>query len=133
MLRALHDLCQRIQKLNGLDVHFHTDQPYTFTKQQDLAIYRIIQELLNNTLKHAQASTITLHFEQHPTALHIRYSDNGQGMNPTEIQALSTGLGFKSIETRVNLINGTLEVTSEKGQGIQVTITLPSREILDIT
>lgn len=125
VLRALKDLCKRIEKLNAIDVSLTYDQEYTFAKQQDLAIYRIFQELINNTLKHAEASIIQLSFRELPDTIQIRYSDNGKGLDQEEVATLAAGLGFKSIESRINLIHGKMEVTSAKGQGFQFEMQVP--------
>lgn len=125
ILQALEDLCKRIEKLNHLEIIFDYNEAYQFTKQQDLALYRIFQELINNTLKHAQASRVNIQFYFSPTHIKISYDDNGKGLPEIkEIKPVS-GLGLKSIESRVNLLNGKMSIQSKKGNGFQFDLTVP--------
>jgi signal transduction histidine kinase len=119
ILQALEDLCKRIEKLNGLEINFDYNEAYQFTKQQDLALYRIFQELINNTLKHAQASQVNIQFHSSSTQVNISYQDNGKGLPKTTETKSKFGLGMKSIESRVNFINGKMSIQSSKNNGFQ--------------
>lgn len=79
-----------------------------------LEIYRIIQELINNTLKHANCTKVHLELSQVEHSLSIIYEDNGVGFRKSEIVA---GMGLKSIENRVNKLNGELTIDSSPGKG----------------
>ena len=87
-------------------------------------LYRIIQEMLNNTLKHSQADTIQLQFSKPGPMLTISYSDDGKGF---EIEKMmdSSSLGLKSIQSRVDFLGGTLSVESSPGTGTAYLINLP--------
>jgi len=124
VLQATEDHCKRIQKLNEIEVTFNYDKEYQFNKQQDLALYRIFQELINNTLKHAQASQIDISFKMLPQKIQIRYKDNGKGFVQKEV-GMAAGLGLKSIESRVNLLHGEMTITSPPEGGFQFEMLLP--------
>ncbi|MCB0628321.1 MAG: sensor histidine kinase [Saprospiraceae bacterium] len=127
VIQAMEDHCKRIDKLNDdMEVHFACDKEYQFNEQQNLALYRILQELINNTLKHAQATSIDVAFVTRGNDIHFTYQDNGKGMDQNEIKALSNGLGLKSIESRVNLLRGKMNIWSEKGKGFRFEIELPA-------
>jgi signal transduction histidine kinase len=95
----------------------------------ELALYRIARELLNNTYRYAEANHIRLEINYLAKSQEIRvfYQDNGKGfdfqgfMNP---QA-KVGLGLKSIETRVQALNGKIDLQSKLGEGITVEIFVP--------
>lgn len=79
-----------------------------------LEIYRIIQELINNALKHAQCTNIHLELSQVENSLSLIYEDNGIGFDKTDIVP---GMGLKNIENRVNKLNGDLTIDSAAGRG----------------
>lgn len=91
-----------------------------FTKDQQLALFRITQELIANTLKYANASKVEVSVIQKGQDIIYEYFDNGIGFNAEE----SSGLGFKNIITRVQMINAKHFFYSEKlsKSGIKITI-----------
>ncbi|SFW66731.1 sensor histidine kinase [Chitinophaga sancti] len=90
-----------------------------------LGLYRILMELLTNTLKHAQASLVTIDISiSNKNELLISYADNGIGL-PT-VGNLKAGMGLKNIEARVNVLKGTYNISSPPGaRGFQSAITIP--------
>ena len=85
-------------------------------------VYRIVQELFNNSIKHAQASMIELQLNLHKAYLNILVSDNGIGMTPKFGQK---GIGMRNISERVEMLKGKLEIDSSLGNGTSVNIDLP--------
>ncbi len=118
LLQATSDFCQRIQKINEIDIHFDSNVVLDITKQEELAIYRIIQELVNNTLKHAQANTIKLGFNHSTSGFKLTYQDDGKGFNVKSNQLAAKGLGIKSIESRANSIKATFHIHSQPAEGM---------------
>lgn len=119
-IHAIGDLCKRIQQMSGLEIQVVADDPPRLTQEQDLALYRITQELINNTLKHAGASRVDIEFQSSPTEFHMIYADNGKGFayasNGHRQQA---GLGMKSISSRAQLINAETRIESAPGAGFR--------------
>ena len=121
---VIHRLCK---KFENADIKF-TFNTYGYENRLDLnyeiSIFRIVQELVNNIIKHARANyagifiTIT-----HDIA--IRVEDNGIGMNKTKEKLGVAGMGLRNITNRVKLLNGTLELNSENRQGTLAMIRLP--------
>ncbi|UOQ73855.1 PAS domain S-box protein [Hymenobacter cellulosilyticus] len=91
----------------------------------DLAIYRIVQELVNNTLKHARTTEATLHVAHEDGQVYLSMEDNGVGFTPTTTTELPKTLGLATIRNRVALFGGTMQLTSRPGWGTIVTVTLP--------
>jgi signal transduction histidine kinase len=83
-----------------------------------LHIYRIICELINNTIKHAGAtvSNVKLNFSR--SLLKLTYTDNGRGYNVEEINKKMAGMGVSNILQRVNVIDGKIEFLSKKGKTV---------------
>lgn len=95
-----------------------------FQKQNELSIYRIVQEVVNNMIKHADASSIDLSISKLENSLIINIKDNGKGLDDDSISK-SSGIGWKNINARVHMMDGKIKIESEKLAGTQIEITLP--------
>ncbi len=93
-------------------------------ENKEIMLYRILQEMLNNTLKHAGAKKIAIRMEVLPGKLKILYADDGVGFNVEEAEN-SRSIGLQSIRSRVNFLNGKLNVESRPGKGVRFLITIP--------
>ncbi len=119
---ALNDYCRSINASSDVKV---TYQGYGMETQPDnsvsLIIYRVIQELINNSLKHANASEILVQVVLRDGGASVTVEDNGKGF---DIQHLKTseGAGWKNIKSRVDYLKGTIDVKSEPGKGCSVHI-----------
>ncbi len=87
----------------------------------ELAVYRIVQELLSNVIKHSQANEVIVQVSQQEQLLSITVEDNGQGFDVTNAFQKS-GLGLDNLRQRVRLFNGRLNIESQKNQGTSVFI-----------
>jgi signal transduction histidine kinase len=86
-------------------------------KTQELHFFRILQELINNSIKHGKAKNINLVLEIKNSKLHFNYSDDGIGFDLKRAE-IQKGLGMKNIESRIELLNGTVKVTSTINNGV---------------
>ncbi len=89
-------------------------------------IYHIALELINNTIKHAQASHITLQISQIEGEINVFYEDDGVGFDVQNV--VDSGMGMRSIYARVNTISGAVYFNSKPGKGINVVMTIPVEE-----
>ncbi len=114
-----------IEALNGSDavaVESHVQITSKLSSDLSMNIYRIIQELVNNTLKHSKATKITLDLNQIKDQLSLIYSDNGVGFVKEQV---INGLGLKNLESRVDKLDGTITIESKPGQGTTTIIEVP--------
>ncbi|RQP08094.1 MAG: hypothetical protein EAS52_25640 [Parapedobacter sp.] len=95
-----------------------------YPEQLRITVYRIVQELLANALKHANASEIILQCSELDRWLFITVEDNGKGMATAE-NVPSKGLGLSNIRNRVALLNGQMEIQAQPGEGTTVNIQIP--------
>ena len=93
----------------------------------EINAYRIIQELLTNTLKHAQANEINIQLLRKGENLSIVVDDDGQGFDPDNVN--EDGMGLSGIKNRVAQFDGTISIDSGKGAGTTVTIDLPIKKV----
>lgn len=96
-------------------------------EQTELTIYRICQELVQNTLKHAQASRLHLQLINHGDSLNITAEDNGTGMDQGKV---SSGFGLLGIEAKVQMLHGTFDIESQPGKGFLAVIDIPLTRII---
>lgn len=123
---AAEDLCDRLNKTGEIKVHFNSTLSQRLSAKREVALYRVIQELVNNTLKHAGADQINLEIGMQRDQFLLRYADDGKGFDTSITkQRGGAGLGLKNIESRISLIDGKLDFQSQPGQGLQVNIHLP--------
>ncbi|HEK9986394.1 sensor histidine kinase [Streptococcus equi] len=107
---------------SGIEVVYKEDIG-TLPKAIEDNLFRIAQEFISNTLKHAKASRLEVYLNQTPTELQLKMVDNGVGFDIDQVRELSYGL--KNIEDRVNDLAGTLRLISQKGKGVSMDIRLP--------
>lgn len=121
---AAEDLCDRVDRGGEIAVSFSnpTTDERRLSPEREIALYRVLQELINNTLKHAEASRVEVLAHHAGDGFTFRYRDDGVGFDPA---AAGGGLGLRNIESRVSLVGGTLAVDTAPGRGLDVLITLP--------
>lgn len=125
-ISAISDFCQRCRKYSPINIIINSNIENRSKLGVELALYRIIQELINNTLKHSQAMQIHINFELIENQfLRINYEDNGKGFELEKILMNGEGVGFKSIRSRVSLINGELKLESAPGKGFKCSLQCP--------
>lgn len=122
--KALHDLCTMYDE-SALYISCSTEGiEERLESYIEIAIYRICQELINNIVKHAEASVAAIQVRNLKHKIILQVRDNGKGFDPENIR--SRGIGLQMIEDRVKLLNGTFSITSPKtGKGSLVTIQIP--------
>ncbi len=119
LAEALYYFCNSLQKDVHFTIHYEQlDEIPRFEIQFELAVYRIIQELMHNIIKHAQATEAYIQLSYSNQQLGIDVEDNGIGMNELHRQN-NKGLGLKSIEARVLSLHGNMQITTNnKGTNI---------------
>lgn len=96
------------------------------TSEQELAIFRIIQEALHNVQRHARARRIGLRISVGPAEMVIMVEDDGQGFRPSAVASTSAGgFGLHGMRERAEVIGAQLTIRSEPGQGTTITLVVP--------
>ena len=131
-IQASEDLCHRVNKLKNIEIVFDHGVDPNFSKHKELSIYRILQELINNSLKHADATKIELKYRCKGSKFELQYKDNGNGFDYEKENNDNRGLGMKSIESRANSINATIEIKSKIGEGFEFKLVSSSEPELSI-
>lgn len=121
---ALEELFLNLNSLKNhkFDFQFLLEREEAISDPLKLAIFRIIQEQLNNILKHAKATQIGVSIVQLDHAIQIVVKDNGVGFDPIKGPR---GLGLRNITSRANLLGGQVEISSEVGMGTELQVIFP--------
>jgi two-component system, NarL family, sensor histidine kinase DevS len=126
---ALHELAEKHKEASGIEVACSFDLPEEGVAESppalETAVYRLVQEGLNNVSKHSSASKAELTVALAGEAIAIEVADDGAGFDPAGVQE---GFGLVGMRERAALLGGTLEVDSAKGSGTRLRARLPLAE-----
>lgn len=126
LLPAVKKMANTINKTNALKV---TVEDFGLADRMEnsleLTIFRIIQELVANIIKHAGATTATIQFTQHEDNMNIIVEDNGKGFDMSVAKRNSAGMGLGTIEKRIEHLEGSFTVDSVVGKGTSILIDIP--------
>lgn len=125
LLPALEDLSEKINQTGEIQMNLFTDNLNgSLDGEQELQIYRIIQELVGNTLKHAKASEIIIQLNEYENKVNLLVEDDGKGFDPLNLRK-EAGIGMENLKARVAKLNGSLHIDSGKGAGTTISIDIP--------
>ncbi len=130
---ALQKYIVTYQEETGITVFFETEgDDIEIRPAISLTVFRIVQEALNNVLKHAKADSISVTISIEPEKLELNISDNGTGFDIQLLEQrtddINSGFGLVSMRERVSLLKGEMNIVSQPGKGTQLRIILPFTE-----
>jgi two-component system, NarL family, sensor kinase len=124
LVEAVKLYCTDIAKSTGFSIHFeYKNLGTTIPSSQEIVVFRIIQELVNNAVKHSSGSSIIVQLSSTTEGFILEVEDNGKGMKETT----SNGIGLQNLKNRVHYLKGKLDIRSEEGKGVSVLIEFPEQ------
>ncbi|HRG59669.1 MAG TPA: sensor histidine kinase [Bacteroidia bacterium] len=125
LVASIDELVNRLEIAQKLHIEFTCDNNFDEMKKDfQIAIYRIVQEVLSNMIKHAEASLITIELKKDNEFVYLHITDNGKGFEEKDL-ILSDGIGWQNIRSRVDLFNGKLTIISKLKAGSQLLMKFP--------
>lgn len=120
---ALKDFCKDINQSGALRVVYQSlgMDSVQIGQSTAIAVYRIVQELLNNTMKHAGAAVAIVQLSRTETGINITVEDDGKGFDPVILKQ-AKGIGWTNLQSRVEYLNGKMDVRTSPGNGTSVNI-----------
>ena len=103
-----------------------TGEPFKPEPQKEMVVYRMLQESLNNVIKHSKAQNIDVVLNYTPQLFSLTITDDGIGFESDELPEVSLGMGLKSMKSRAALIGAKFSVQSSKNNGTSISIQLPA-------
>ncbi len=126
LVAALREQISKINHAGKVAVKLETEGMDTrLDEAVEITLYRVIQEVLNNAIKHSKASEIVVRIEKVQGSLQLSVKDDGQGLDLQLIKH-SRGIGWKNIYSRVELINGIIDMNSSPGVGTNIQVLVPA-------
>jgi signal transduction histidine kinase len=120
---AIRSECMHFEDSHGIPVHFSSDKPMPeLSQENELAVFRIVQEALHNVAKHAHASHVHVCLYGSQNDVCLRIEDSGAGF---DVEEQRVGLGLASMRERAALANGTISIRSIRGQGTVIELIVP--------
>jgi two-component system NarL family sensor kinase len=120
---ALQDMCDKYSN-SALEFQCDCDGVGRFEPDFELKINSIIDEFLNNIIKHSQATQAQISLKENKSNLEINIYDNGKGFNP-KTPKKDSGLGLRQIEARINKMEGVFNINSSPEKGTHIYISVP--------
>lgn len=127
LMKALQTFCENIQRAKMLNLdfqYFGIGEKERFSPTFELMVYRIVQELLSNIVKHAQATEALLQVNRHAHTLSITIEDNGKGFNIEQLQQEYIGTGLEGIKHKITYMGGQMDIDANVGKGTSIFIEL---------
>lgn len=123
---TLEEFCTKLHAPGIFEMYFQCDldNPPRLPVDTELDLYRIIQELTNNTIKHSEANSIYLSMQHPENLVVLTFADNGKGFDPVLLEN-GKGLGMRSIEARARRFKGKIAWETAPGSGMKVVISVP--------
>ena len=127
LARGVQNFIDKSAAMHDVKIRFTTNlRSERFDTDVEVILYRVICELINNSLKHAACSSINLSLSQNGTELALDYTDDGRGFNPQAM--MDCGMGLSNISSRINSLGGVFDIASAKGRGMRAAIRVNTQE-----
>jgi PAS domain S-box-containing protein len=125
LAESLEELCKQTEVNEALSFKLNIQKNFPFlNKQLEISLFRVVQEFINNALKHGNANVINIEMLQKNNAIKIHLKDNGKGFDITNSDK-KNGMGLRNVKSRLLPYNGEIIVSSTIGKGTQYKITIP--------
>jgi len=124
LIASMNDLFENIRAANVVEVEFYPDNEtdHLLSANSKLTLYRIVQEQINNIIKHAQAKQIFVELFPEEGNVELIIADDGVGFDP---ETIKKGMGLKNMRSRAELLSGKLDVISTPGKGSKIKVLIP--------
>lgn len=123
LYQAIHNFTSRSSTLHHVEIVFNTTlTTERFDNDVEVIIYRVVCELINNSLKHSGCSVIDIELNFDNSTITLNYSDNGCGFEPDSV--MDGGMGLSNITSRIHSLGGQVNISSSKGDGMKADIVI---------
>jgi len=123
LVTSLHGLTRELSTVDQPVLFSHEDVPIDVPEEVTLCLFRVVQEALQNAIKHSAATHVSVHLNgSHVNGLVLSIEDNGIGFN---VEACAFGLGLLSMTERVESVDGVLDIRSTPGLGTRLEVAVP--------
>jgi two-component system, NarL family, sensor kinase len=121
-IKATHEYISKLKLLHPLEIDFNTND-FSLMPEREVNLYRVIQEIMQNTIKHARATILNI--IKKDKSIFLQTKDDGIGFNYSEKSLEAKGVGLLSLQSRAQLLGGQLVVHTQPGSGTTFEIEIP--------
>jgi len=125
LVEAIREFINQVNLKQSINIQLYLVKEIVVPKDKEIHIFRMIQEIVHNTLKHAQAGNLQIGLSEEGGHLLFLAKDDGKGFDKEKALAGSQGLGLRSLESRCEILNGILSLESRPGSGTNYFIKIP--------
>ena len=126
LVRALAVFCSDFETLHTIDISFTAEGDVgDLGWDASLCLYRVTQEALRNVAKHAEAQHVRVELSRGPSSLQLSISDDGKGFDEVKMRGQGHGLGLVSIDERVRMLRGTVQIETRPRGGTRMNVHIP--------
>ena len=125
LIAGIENQIAKLNQYEGLTILLNNElatDKTSFTQEQELNIFRIVQESMHNSIKHAKCSEINIHLKSDDNSLLVKITDNGSGLKD---KTSPEGIGLRNIKTRTKSLGGRTRITSKENQGLTIKLSIP--------
>ena len=120
---AIKDMAEKYSN-SQLEIVFQTQNIQRYDQDFEIKLHNIIQELVNNAIKHSNASIAEINLVEKRKKILLTIKDNGKGFDTSKMSH-KDGLGINQIDARIHMMSGKFIIDSQKGKGTKISIELP--------
>ena len=133
LVEAVKNLCQKLSPADEPKIIFETSENFVEPDNTECktAVFRIVNELLNNALKHSQADEVSIRFSRQDSLMRMTYSDNGCGFDLDEVQKRIKDKpcsGITNLYGRISGLNGNVDIITSPGNGVKINIVIDTKQ-----
>ena len=126
LVAALQNLFDKISSYSGIKIQYAVHGMNVRPDESvEIIIYRVVMELVNNVLKHAQAENVTIQLIQYADHINVTVEDDGNGFDLEEVRKQKRGVGLENVISRLEYLKGKIEIDTAPGQGTSLVMDFP--------
>lgn len=125
LVAAIQDFIGKLKNASDLVIHFQHNDAIRFETAREVNMYRIVQEIIHNAVKHSKARELTIQLHMTDKLLRLATEDDGVGFDPDEIRKTKGGLGLLNLQSRTDVMGGEFSCETEKGKGTKYLFEIP--------
>lgn len=130
LVLALQEFTDKLRRSSGKDIIFVAEgKEQRCDSKIELMLYRVVQELVNNSLKHAEAQVIRVMLRQSASQIELEVADDGVGFDIEAMQRPDVGIGLKNINSRLSIVGGKVTIVSEPNRGTRTQAVVPLNQM----
>ncbi|WP_075590545.1 PAS domain-containing sensor histidine kinase [Labilibacter marinus] len=129
IVAAVNSFIEKFNIDERINIEFKHTDINRFSENKEITIYRLFTELINNTLKHAEASEVIFKIFENDKDIILHYADNGKGFDLEKAMLSKKGMGLGNLKSRIESFNGLFVMKSNLGKGVIVNIKIPKQDI----